>query len=236
MKRSTKILSLILALALCIGMFAGCGNDTTTETPDDQTQTDTPAPTPDAPAVEAPENDTPLVVGYAPFSSKFSPFFAATAYDQDVASMTQAGLLTSDRTGAIILKGIEGETKNYNGTDYTYYGLADATITENADGTVFYDFVLRDDAKFADGHVVDVDDVIFSMYVLCDPTYDGSSTLYAQPILGMEAYRSGMEPRQNLILATERAATAVNNAFGSTESAEWKALIATKPTWTFSLV
>lgn len=31
-------------------------------------------------------------------------------------------------------------------------------------------------------------------------------------------------------------ATAVNNAFGSTESAEWKALIATKPTWTFSLV
>jgi len=209
MKRSTKILSLILALALCIGMFAGCGNDTTTETPDDQTQTDTPAPapapTPDTPVVEEPENDTPLVVGYAPFSSKFSPFFAATAYDQDVASMTQAGLLTSDRTGAIILKGIEGETKNYNGTDYTYYGLADATITENADGTVFYDFVLRDDAKFADGHVVDVDDVIFSMYVLCDPTYDGSSTLYAQPILGMEEYRSGMESRQNLILATERA-------------------------------
>ncbi len=27
------------------------------------------------------------------------------------------------------------------------------------------------------------------MYVLCDPTYDGSSTLYAQPIDGMEEYR-----------------------------------------------
>ena len=25
--------------------------------------------------------DTPLVVGYSPFSSKFSPFFAETAYD-----------------------------------------------------------------------------------------------------------------------------------------------------------
>ena len=32
-------------------------------------------------------------------------------------------------------------------------------------------------------------------------------------------------------------ATAVNNAFeGGSEGAEWQALIATKPTWTFSLV
>ena len=206
MKRSTKILSLILALALCIGMFAGCGNEPA-EQPDDKPQADTPA-TLDTPAVDTPaapvENDTPLVVGYAPFSSKFSPFFAATAYDQDVASMTQVGLLTSDRTGAMILKGLEGETKNYNGTDYTYYGISDLTITENADGTVYYDFVIGDGIKFADGHELDVDDVIFSMYVLCDPTYDGSSTLYAQPILGMDAYRSGMDTRQNLILAAGR--------------------------------
>ena len=46
-----------------------------------------------------------------------------------------------------------------------------------------------------------IDDVIFSQYVLSDPTYDGSSTFYAQPIEGMEEYRSGMEPRLNLILA-----------------------------------
>ena len=204
MKRSTKILSLVLALALCIGMFAGCGNDTTTEQPNDKPQTETPAPAPAPEAPVEPENDTPLVVGYSPFSSKFSPFFAATAYDQDVAAMTQVGLLSSDRTGAMILKGIEGETKNYNGTDYTYYGISDLTITENADGTVYYDFVIGDGIKFADGHELDVDDVIFSIYVLCDPTYDGSSTLYAQPILGMDAYRAGMDTRQNLILAAGR--------------------------------
>ena len=39
------------------------------------------------------------------------------------------------------------------------------------------------------------------MYVLCDPTYDGSSTLYAQPIEGMEEYRSGMEARGDVIFA-----------------------------------
>ncbi|MBR5537541.1 MAG: ABC transporter substrate-binding protein [Clostridia bacterium] len=194
MKRSTKILSLVLALALCLGVFAGCGNTTTEPTtpPATTPAATTPAATPPAATQPAVENDTPLVVGYSPFSSKFSPFFAATAYDQDVASMTQVGLLSSDRTGAMILKGIEGETKAFNGTDYTYYGISDLTITENADGTVYYDFVIGDGILFADGHELDVDDVIFSMYVLCDPTYDGSSTLYAQPILGMEAYRAGM--------------------------------------------
>ena len=145
--------------------------------------------------------NTPMVVGYSPFNSRFSPFFSQTAYDQDVQAMTQVSLLSNDRTGAIILNGIEGETIPYNGTDYTYYGPADLVITENEDGTVFYDFKLRDDMVFSDGEPVTVDDIIFSMYVLCDPTYDGSSTLYAQPIQGMEEYRSGMDTLLNLIFA-----------------------------------
>ena len=226
MKRSTKILSLILALALCIGMFAGCGTQpaetpSTPATPSTPETPETPRP-PETPA--EPENDTPLVVGYSPFSSKFSPFFAATAYDQDVAAMTQVGLLTSDRTGAMILKGIEGETKAYNGTDYTYYGIADLTITENADGTVYYDFVIGDGVKFADGHELDVDDVIFSMYVLCDPTYDGSSTLYAQPILGMEEYRAGMTTLAKAIAGAGRDNTDFTYWTEDQHTAFWNAI------------
>ena len=174
MKKAKRILALLLALVMALALVA-CGGGKS--------------------------GDKTLVVGYSPFNSKFSPFFSETAYDQDAQAMTQLGLLTSDRTGAIILKGIEGETVNFNGTDYTYYGPADLTITENADGTVYYDFKLRDDLKFSDGEPLTVDDVIFSMYVLCDPTYDGSSTLYAQPILGMDAYRSGMDSRGNVINA-----------------------------------
>ena len=179
MKNAKRTLALLLALVMSLSLLAGCGDGGGGSTDD----------------------TTPLVVGYAPFSSKFSPFFSETAYDQDVWVMTQLGLLTSDRTGAIIYKGIEGETINYNGTDYTYYGPADLTVTENPDGTVYYDFTLRDDLKFSDGEPLTIDDVIFSMYVLCDPTYEGNSTLYAQPIQGMEAYRSGMSARQELILA-----------------------------------
>ena len=200
MKKMTRLLAVLLAMVMVLSL-AACGQSQSAPTTAATTPSTEAAPA----ATEAASNsDTPLVVGYAPFNSKFSPFFAETAYDLDVATMTALALLNSDRTGAIIYKGIEGETIPYNGTDYTYYGPADLVVTENADGTVFYDFTLRDDLVFSDGTPITIDDVIFSMYVLCDPTYDGSSTLYAQPIQGMTEYRSGMSSLFSLIVAAGR--------------------------------
>lgn len=142
-----------------------------------------------------------LVVGYDYFSSKFSPFFGKTAYDVDVGDMTTQYLMELDREGNPVLNGIEGETRSYNGTDYTYTGISDIEVVQNEDGTVDYNVTMRDDIKFSDGTTADIDDVIFGMYVLCDPTYDGSSTLYALPIEGMTEYRSGMELLVNLVCA-----------------------------------
>ena len=192
MKNAKRTLALLLALVMSLSLLAGCGNQGNT-------------------SGGATTDETPLVVGYSPFSSKFSPFFSETAYDQDVYAMTQLGLLTSDRTGAIIYKGIEGETVNYNGTDYTYYGPADLEVVENADGTVDYNFTLREDLKFSDGEPLTVDDVIFSMYVLCDPTYEGNSTLYAQPIVGMAEYRAGMTTLSKALAAAGRDNTDFTN-------------------------
>ena len=64
-------------------------------------------------------NDTPLVVATNTLSQKFSPFFADTGYDQDAAALTQISMMTTDRVGAIVYNGIEGEVHPYNGTDYT---------------------------------------------------------------------------------------------------------------------
>ncbi len=169
------------------------------------------------------DEDKPLVVGYAPFNEKFSPFFATTAYDQDVSSMTQATLLASDREGAIVYNGIEGETRSYNGTDYTYYGLADCTVTENADGTVDYDFKLREDVTFSDGEKLTADDVIFSLYVLADPTYDGSSTLYSTPIEGMSEYRANMTTLSNAIASAGKDNTDFTNFSEEDAKAFWDA-------------
>lgn len=190
MRKTRSVLAVLLASAMLVGSLAGCGAKENT-TPEG-TQ-----------AVEnsTTNNDTPLVIANDDMSEKFSPFFGQSVPDQNVWLMTQVALLGNDRSGELIYNGIKGETKSYNGTDYYYNGIADLVITENADGTVFYDFTLRDDVKFSDGEILNADDAIFSYYVLCDPSYDGSSSTYALPILGMEEYRSGSEILYNVMLA-----------------------------------
>ena len=188
MKSTKRVLALGMASVMTLGLLTACGskNSGDADSGKDGSSTGT------------------LVVGDGNYDGKFSPFFYTSAYDGNIVSMFSQPLIGSDREGAMILNGIEGETKKYNGTDYTYKGISDVKITENADGTVYYDITLKDGVKFSDGHEMDIDDVIFSMYVLSDPTYDGSSTLYGQPILGMNEYRSGMESKFNLILEAGR--------------------------------
>ena len=156
--------------------------------------------------------------------ANFPHVFAQSAEDNDIVEMTQLPLLTTDRVGAIVENGIEGETISYNGVDYTYYGPADLKITENEDGTVYYDFTLRDDLVFSDGTPIDIDDVIFSLYVYADPTYDGSATLYSQPILGMDAYRSGMATLSSLLAAAGEDNTDFSLWTQEQQTAFWEAV------------
>ncbi|HCA34437.1 MAG TPA: ABC transporter substrate-binding protein [Lachnospiraceae bacterium] len=156
--------------------------------------------------------------------AKFSPFFASSAADNNIVGMTQLGLMGTDRVGDPVLKGIEGETRSYNGTDYTYYGPADIEQVQNDDGSVDYNITLRDDLVFSDGEPVTIDDVIFSMYVLSDPTYDGSSTLYSQPIEGMEEYRQGMTTLSAAIGEAGRDNTDFSNWTEDQQKAFWAAV------------
>lgn len=196
MKKMRQTLALLLAGALTIGSFAGCGGSKS----DSETAGTETAGT-EAAGTTASGSDTPLVIANDAMSEKFSPFFAESVPDQNIVDVTQVSLVYNDRSGEFIYNGIEGETTQYNGTDYTYYGPTDLTITENEDGTVYYDFKLRDDLTFSDGEPVTADDIIFSFYVFCDPTYDGSASVYSLPIEGMEEYRSGMSTLASLLVA-----------------------------------
>ena len=178
-----KAIALILSLVMCVSLFTACGKQGST---DDQ-GTGTTAKT--------------LVVGTQNFDGKFSPFFYTNSYENDVMNMVFDALLLTDREGSVVLKGADGEVRPYNGTDYTYKGVANCDIVENEDGTVDYNITMKQGIKFSDGEEMTIDDAIFSYYVLLDPTYDGVSTLYSIPIKGLEAYRTGMESRMNLILA-----------------------------------
>ena len=176
MKKPTKLLALLLVVCMCTALFAGCS------------------------AKKEEAAGGTLVASVSGFEAKFSPFFAANVDDVTVSDMTQAYVMIVDRVGNPVLKGIEGETRSYNGTDYTYKSAGDVDITENEDGTVYYDITIRDDLVFSDGEPVTIDDLIFTLYVFADPTYDGSTTLYSCPIEGMEAYRSGMDSLYALLV------------------------------------
>lgn len=156
-----KLLSLVLALAMLTSMTAAFAESV----------------------------ETPLVVTIDTLSSKFSPYFADTGYDQDVVALTQVALMTTDRTGGIIFNGIEGETVSYNGTDYYYQGIADLSQVYDAETDITtYSAKLREDIKFSDGTPMTADDVIFNYYVYLDPSYTGSTTLNSYDILGLQAY------------------------------------------------
>ena len=176
-----KAIALILSLVMCVSLFTACGKKQGST--DDQ------------------ETAKTLVVGTKNFDGKFSPFFYTNSYENDVMNMIFDAVLLTDREGSVVLKGADGEVRPYNGTDYTYNGVANCDIVENADGTVDYNITMKQGIKFSDGEEMTIDDVIFSYYVLLDPTYDGVSTLYSIPIKGLDAYRTGMDSRMNLILA-----------------------------------
>lgn len=203
MQNVKRMLALILVFAMMFAL-AACSERNETDTtaankPGEQTTTAANGETqgtdkPNTPASSEdnkPVNNTPLVVAYSPFSQKFSPFYADTAYDQDVAGMVGLGLMTTDRMGGIIYNAIEGETVNYNGTDYTYTGCADLDVAYDSDtNTTTYTAKIRDDLKFSDGEPVTAKDIIFTYYTYLDPAYVGSTSLASYDIIGLTNWRT----------------------------------------------
>ena len=165
-----------------------------------------------------------LVVAGNGLEGKFCPLFTASAADQDVVSFNNIALLMTDRMAEPVLNAIEGETREYNGTDYTYNGPANISMEENADGTVTYTVQIRDDLKFHDGTPVTIDDAIYTFYAYFDPTYDGSATLYSNDIVGLQEYRTGMATLASLIGNAGRDNTDFTNFTQEQQDAFWAAV------------
>ncbi len=231
MKSVKKLFALLLAFAMVLSLAACGGKDEVTpDTSDDAATVEdnssddsSAADSEDAAGEEtaAPENDTLVTTVEQGLEGKFSPFLGLSANDVTIWEATQAYAIEVDRVSNPIMTGIEGETREYNGTDYTYYTASDMVVTENEDGTVFYDITMRDDIKFTDGTMADIDDVIFAMYVYLDPTYDGNSTLFSTAIEGISEYRSGIEPLYSLLLAAGEDNTDFTYWDEATQTAFW---------------
>lgn len=149
-----------------------------------------------------------IVVGYSSLPSKLNPFYVTTESEEAVMGLTQVRLLTLDRVGDVVKNGISGETRNYSGVDYFYSGISNISLLVSEEtGAAEYTITLRDNLKFSDGQDVTSDDIIFSMYVLCDPAYDGRLKVRHSPIRGLDNYLtqtdsetfSSLEEKFNLI-------------------------------------
>ena len=82
--------------------------------------------------------------------------------------------------------------------------MGDVEVVQNDDGSVDYNLTMRDDIVFSDGTPATIDDVIFGIYVMADPSYDGSSTVYALPIEGMADYYNSQQYLYKLLAEAGR--------------------------------
>lgn len=214
-----KLLALLLASVMTASL-AACGNQNPTNDTDPTGSSDETSTSPEnEPGGVEPTNDTIVISVEQGLQGRFSPFFSSSASDTTIVETFTLYTLTSDRVANPVNNGIAGETRSYNGTDYTYSGPADIIVTENADGTVYYDITMRDDIVFSDGVGADIDDVIFGMYVVLDPTYDGSTTLYSTPLEGVAEYRASMTPLYTLLLEAGEDNTDFTNWDEATQTA-----------------
>lgn len=165
MVRFKKILALLMVAASMLCMFAGCTD-------------------PDGPSGTGISNEsTRLVLSTAELEGVFNPFYSSSAADGGIVSMTQIGMLSSDKEGKVAY----GADEACVVLDY------ETEFIEDEDGNIkntVYRFVLKNNLKFSDGSPLTMKDVLFNFYVYLDPAYYGSSTVYSTDIVGLQEYRT----------------------------------------------
>lgn len=198
MYKKKRILAVVLAASMVFGM-TGCDKEKKEPKPTPKATATVDEGNANASGTGDGQADVPLIIGCKTFAKNFNPFSAENEADRQAVDLTQIKLLTNDRAGKILYKGIDGEVREYDGESYTYYGATDLEIDyrEKSD-TTKYTITLRDDLVFSNGEKLTIDDVIFSMYVFCDNSYKGSMQLKNMPVKGLLNYQADSRNAEKL--------------------------------------
>lgn len=125
----------------------------------------------------------PVIFSTEPLDGNFNPFFATSATDTEIISLTQIGMLgvtTNDEGEPIVACGQDQPTVV---DSYTITEAKDKSYTD-------YSFVIKNGIKFSNGSDLTIEDVLFNLYVYLDPGYMGSATIYSTDIVGLAAYQA----------------------------------------------
>ncbi len=121
----------------------------------------------------------PIVFSTEALDGNFNPFFATSATDVEILSMTQISMLGVTAEGNVAC----GQDQPTVVDSYTINTDADNRFTD-------YSFVIKNGIKFSDGSPLTIEDVLFNLYVYLDPAYMGSATIYSTDIVGLKAYKA----------------------------------------------
>lgn len=171
------------------------------------------------PATEVISNETtPLRISTLDLDGVFSPFYSTSGTDSSVVGMTQIGMLGSTPDGQYSYG--DNEAVVAKDVAYKYYDETGKEIsTGDTEGSTVYQFVIKNGIKFSDGTPLTMHDVLFSLYLLLDPAYTGSSTVYSTDIKGLNAYR------QQNPLATDDSNDGFNETFAARATERLNSLI-----------
>lgn len=163
-----RILAVLLAASMTVGLTACGGNGSGTSSGDNSNGS---TASQGEEAKEPAQKDKTLVVGVpANFEEKWNPFMAENAYDQQV------------------MEQIFTAPQRINASNEMTDWAGSITYEEQADGSVIYTVKAKEGMTFSDGEPITIDDYIYSLYVLSDPSYTGPAALITEDIEGIKEY------------------------------------------------
>lgn len=115
-----KVIAAVLMASLVIGC-TGCGKEKKEPKPTPKATAKVNEGNANASGDGEGQSDVPLVIACGKFSKQFNPFAAVSQSDKKVVDLTQIPLFMDDRSGRLVYKGIDGEVRQYQDKDYTYY-------------------------------------------------------------------------------------------------------------------
>lgn len=175
--RSKGIISVFLAMTMVAACFASaCGGG---ETPVENNST----------TKKYNEESDPLIFSIGELDGVFNPYFSTSAYDGEIAGMTQISMLSYNKNGQLTY-GQDEPVMTLDFKQTMYVGDTVTTDGNEATSTV-YEFLIKNGVKDSTGADLTIKDVLFNLYVYLDPLYNGSSTMYSTKIVGLDEYRTG---------------------------------------------
>lgn len=163
-----RLLALMLSVTMVATAFASCNNNQSSSAGGDAS-----GASQSSDAGKESQYNT-IVIGTQIFEGKFNPLYAESAYDQQV--MDQI-FVAPARLNA------KNELVDWGGSiTYESYTEGDVNYTK-------YTVKVQEGMKFSDGEDVTIDDYLYSIYAMADPSYTGpSATFYTTNIVGLKEY------------------------------------------------